>query len=510
MAPERRRTTLEQKSARFDPLLAALCAGTAAVLLAVCSWSSPLYPYHCGGDANIYFTIGRNMLDGLVPYRDLIDQKGPLLFFIQMLGALVSRQSFLGVWLLEVAAGTVFLYFSARTVQLFAPRAAALLGVPLTALAAWSGDAFASGSTAEEYTLPALAFGLYLFCRAFARDSRWRPALPLFFVNGLLAGAVLWTKYTMLGFHFAWMASFALLLWLGEKDFGRAVRSCLVFLGGMAAVSAAVLAWFGANGALDELWGVYFYRNIFHYGTPATHWSEPLYNILMAGAETLLRNPLLAVLCVLGALAAVLSRSMLAPAGRAGLCALVFFTALFMWGASRGFPYYGLLFACFLPLGVAAAGRAAQRFLPRPGKLLAGVLAGLCAVCAALSFWLSPNTWFMGYEREELPQSIFADYIREQGGETLLTWGILDVGFYTFSDITPTCPYFCRLNLFDNEELEGMAADMVRRGEFDFVVTANNHVMYEELTEHYELVLTATEPTPDGRDAFFNLYQRVK
>ena len=34
--------------------------------------------------------------------------------------------------------------------------------------------------------------------------------------------------------------------------------------------------------------------------------------------------------------------------------------------------------------------------------------------------------------------------------------------------------------------------------------------MYEELTEHYELVLTATEPTPDGRDAFFNLYQRVK
>ena len=116
----------------------------------------------------------------------------------------------------------------------------------------------------------------------------------------------------------------------------------------------------------------------------------------------------------------------------------------------------------------------------------------------------------MGYEREELPQSVFADYIREAGGETLLTWGILDVGFYTFSDITPTCPYFCRLNLFDNEELEGMAADMVRQGEFDFVVTANNHVMYEELTGHYELVLTVTEPTPDGRDTFFNLYQRVK
>ena len=184
---------MNERTERIDLPLAGLCLGTAAVLLAVCSWSSPLYPYHCGGDANVYFTIGRNMLDGLVPYRDLIDQKGPLLFFIQMLAALVSRQSFLGVWLLEVAAGTVFLYFSARTAELFAPRAAALLGVPLMALAAWSGDVFALGSTAEEYTLPALAFGLYLFCRAFAKDSRWRPTLSLFFVNGLLAGAVLWT-----------------------------------------------------------------------------------------------------------------------------------------------------------------------------------------------------------------------------------------------------------------------------------------------------------------------------
>lgn len=501
---------MERKSARFDLTLALLCVAAAAVLLAFCSWASPLYPYHCGGDANIYFTIGRNMLDGLVPYRDLIDQKGPVLFFIQMLGALVSRQSFFGVWLLEIAAGTVFLYFSASTVALFAPRAAALISVPLTALAAWSGDAFANGSTAEEYSLPALAFGLYLFCRAFAKNSRWRPSLVLFFVNGLLAGLILWTKYTLLGFHFAWMASFALFLWLGEKDFGRAVRACLVFLGGMAAVSAVVLACFFACNALGELWNVYFYRNIFHYGAPANHWSEPLYNIFMSGTETLARNPLLAVFCVAGGLAAVLGRGMLAPAGRAGLCTLVFFTALFAWGASRGFVYYGLLFACFIPLGPAAAGRAAARFLPRAGRWPAGPAAGLCAVCAGLAFLLSPNTWFIGYEREKLPQSIFSDYIREQGGDSLLMWGVADVGFYTFSDITPTCPYFCRLNLLDNEELDGLATDMVRRGEFDFVITVDNHVMYEELTDHYELALTADNPTPDGQESFFNLYQRVK
>lgn len=76
------------------------------MLLALCSRASPLYPYHCGGDANICFTIG---------------QKGPLLFFLQMLGSLVSRQTFFGVWMPGIAAGTAFLHFSARTAALFAP-----------------------------------------------------------------------------------------------------------------------------------------------------------------------------------------------------------------------------------------------------------------------------------------------------------------------------------------------------------------------------------------------------
>ena len=47
------------------------------------------------------------MANGLLPYVDFIDVKGPLLFVIQLVGWEISRGTTTGVWLLET--GAVFL-----------------------------------------------------------------------------------------------------------------------------------------------------------------------------------------------------------------------------------------------------------------------------------------------------------------------------------------------------------------------------------------------------------------
>ena len=82
----------------FPALLALLCA-TLALLIATSS--SPLYAANFWTDTNIYFTIGRGMTRGLLPYRDLFDHKGPLLFMLYALGAAISDTSFIGVFILE-------------------------------------------------------------------------------------------------------------------------------------------------------------------------------------------------------------------------------------------------------------------------------------------------------------------------------------------------------------------------------------------------------------------------
>ena len=62
----------------------------AALCLMLASRSSFLYPLNNWDDANSYFTMGKCMFRGFVPYRDLFDQKGILLYFIYGISSLIS------------------------------------------------------------------------------------------------------------------------------------------------------------------------------------------------------------------------------------------------------------------------------------------------------------------------------------------------------------------------------------------------------------------------------------
>ena len=46
----------------------------AFVIVTLSTTCSFLYKYHSWGDSNIFFTIGKSMLSGVMPYRDLFDQ----------------------------------------------------------------------------------------------------------------------------------------------------------------------------------------------------------------------------------------------------------------------------------------------------------------------------------------------------------------------------------------------------------------------------------------------------
>ena len=48
------------------------CLGAAALVLVLCSKTSPLYAFNDWMDANIFFTMGKSMLSGKVLYLSLI------------------------------------------------------------------------------------------------------------------------------------------------------------------------------------------------------------------------------------------------------------------------------------------------------------------------------------------------------------------------------------------------------------------------------------------------------
>ena len=125
----------------------------AAVSITLLSKSSPFYPFNDWVDANCFFTVGKSMLYGIVPYRDLYEQKGPLLYALYALCYPISHRTFLGGWLLEIAAAWAFLSLAWKSHLLLTGRRDPIF-LFLTAALVYTAPAFLKGGSAEELSLP--------------------------------------------------------------------------------------------------------------------------------------------------------------------------------------------------------------------------------------------------------------------------------------------------------------------------------------------------------------------
>ena len=238
------------------------CLGAAALVLILCSKTSPLFVLNDWMDANIFFTMGKSMLSGKVLYRDVFDHKGPVLYLLYGLGWLLDHTGFTGVFVLELCAFALFLDFGLHAAALLrgTPLHPAWCLLPAAAVAACR--AFAHGGSAEELLLPFLAAALYGLAKCLTAP-RQMP-LRAVVLHGFLCGCALLLKYTVLGFYLAWAAVLAVLYlrrgWL--RDLGK---SCAAYLGGLALAALPWFAYFGVNHALDSWWECYFYDNLFLY-----------------------------------------------------------------------------------------------------------------------------------------------------------------------------------------------------------------------------------------------------
>ena len=199
-----------------------LCLLLAALYLLLCTKSSPFYPLNDWVDANIYFTIGKGMMHGRVPYVDLYDQKGPVAFLLFGLASLVSGTSFFGVYLLETLALAGFLYASYKTISLFTDRA--VWALPLIAACVLGSMSFSHGGSFEELMAPLIAFSLYDSIRYFKYEFPKPVPLGMIARNAALAGVLLFGKFTLLAFYIAWMGTIAISL-LCVRQWKKLVRN---------------------------------------------------------------------------------------------------------------------------------------------------------------------------------------------------------------------------------------------------------------------------------------------
>ena len=480
-----------------------MCFLAAFGTITVCSTSSFLYPMNSWVDANCFFTVGKSMMNGLVAYRDLFEHKGPFLYVLHALAWLISNDTFLGVYILEVIAATFFLYYSCKSASLFLPEKTAWLVIPVSAVLVYTSPAFCQGDSVEELCMPFLAYAVWVGFRALIRDED--ISAREYLIIGICAGLVFWSKFIIVGVYIGWFIVPAM-RYILKKEYKKLFRAVAMVALGVLISTVPFVIYFGLNNAIMDWVNVYLVGNLFLYNQLDGASSTLAQNMKMGINEMFYDNRVYYLTCVFGLLWFFL-RKKDKPVKSLG--SMAFLTWLFGWAGAQ-FHVFGLLYLCrkkadklaayvgtmllstyfftymggqdhayyafvfsvFVPLGVVAGLDVLMDLVPAvKGLLKHKAVPAVCTVLAVvLAFWLTPNRSWMQVDRSELPQYQFKEIIEEVESPTLLNYGALDCGFYLTTNIVPNCKAFCKLNI----PLEGMneLQEMyVREGLCDFVVT---------------------------------------
>lgn len=478
-----------------------LCLFIAFTFLLIASKSSPLYPINDWTDANTFFTVGKGMFNGRVPYLHLFEQKGPLLYFIFGLGYLVSHTTFLGVFIFEALSFAVFLYFSHRLIALFVGEKYSLIALPLLAAAVLNLRSFGHGGSAEQFTLPLFAISIYYLVHYF-KITFPQPMPPSWlFLNGVVAGCVLWIKYSFVGFWAAWIGAVLVSLLLQRKYLGS-LKAAAIYLGGMASATLPWLVYFGFHGAIRDWFHTYFVINLTSYPMDLT-----LRERIMVPIDSLQRhlafNPLAVSLLLLGVIVLITNRAFLNDRySRLGLFAGVVLLALGVYGGGRDYVYYFFIFAPFITFGFIVLLSLYHQAYPRL-KTITLIILVLFSLLGAFGYTLrfQRNTYMLSWDRSEQIQYRYARLINQTDNATLLNYGSLDSGFYTAAGITPTTKYFQQYNI-DYGRYPHATDEQnryIKNQEVDFLIIQVNPAESGEnlpipyLYENYELVADGTQ-----------------
>lgn len=480
------------------------CFLTAAVLLMICSKSSPLYPFNDWPDVNMFITMGKGMLHGRVPFVDLLEQKGPYAYAAGGIAYLISPRGFAGYFLLELAGMFSFLFYAYQTIRLYTDEPA-LWVLPLLSTGVVSAKSFVHGGSLEELSLGIFAYAIYSllsFLKDVDKDSMPTAVLAL---NGMWAGILFWSKFTLLGLYMAWVIVVAA-EFLHRKKWKDCVRSVGIFLGAMFATTIPWLIYFGVHHAIGAWLQAYLWDNIFGYAK----WGETsLAGKFWAAILNMLRslkdkgNFSYSLLVAQGAVSYVCLPAKTAAwkekftVAFMGICMGV---GIFIGETKH--DYYGLPLAVFSMFGGVGLSVLPNRWIQRlqtsfekmANPVYAVFLTLVLAAGACAAYRISPNTELLSVKREQMPQFRFAERMADASDRTLLNYGFLDGGFYTVLGEVPNVRAYCILNRNSIAMLEEQN-EYVREGKTQFVVTWKAYRASEEelvalpvVSDYYDLV----------------------
>ena len=236
----------------------ALLLGIAAIFVVLFSYStSPLYPNYYGldygGDSAQFLTVGKAWSEGLIPYRDTFDHKGPIIFFIDMLGYSIFNSKS-GIAFFQIISMFFFCLSIYKISTLWKPsRVYGLLSI-ISTLFILKID-YLNGNTVEEYCLSFIGFSIYFQLSFLNKSSDGRKSHPskyAFFYGVTLAIGLMTRLTNVLPICLGVLVITCLLIY--RKNFVNLFQNVGGFIAGFLVLFLPFYLYFVFQGAAEEFW----------------------------------------------------------------------------------------------------------------------------------------------------------------------------------------------------------------------------------------------------------------
>lgn len=204
-------------------------------------------------DSAVFQLIGKNWAEGRIPYKDLWELKGPLIFLPNALGYWLLGSK-MGVYIIQVINLSIALYFVRKTFLLEYNKKFSTLLTGLFAL--YFSVFYETGNTVEEYLLPLLLYAFYLLYNYVDKCIETKEYdLPggYVFVFGCVLGFSLMSRLTnAISICVATVVVFFLLACY--KKWRNLLISILCFIAGFLVLTMPLVFYFYSKDALEEMW----------------------------------------------------------------------------------------------------------------------------------------------------------------------------------------------------------------------------------------------------------------
>lgn len=423
--------------------------GISIIFLLIGTKSSPLYATNDWTDANASFTMGKSMMHGKILYKDIFNQKGPLIYTMHGIAYLLSNKSFIGVFYFEVLFFTIFLFFSFKLFRIYLSKKHSLLGVPVISFLIINNESFSHGDSPEQFCVTFLMISLYYLIKHL--NSKYNnPMDPkVIILNGFIAGCVLWMKYSLLGFWIGWILVITIVS-IKKKNYKNIIYLNLYFILGIMFATIPFIIYFGANNALYEWFDSYFLVNLDQYSQHSTFWKKFIFIIKKSGSG-LKRDILFAIISLFGIFMVLFSNFYFKNIWKKVYLLLPFvLLVITIYSGGRSYIYYFLLISPISIFGIInlmklLKNKWLNQFIDTKKSYVHTSILTFILLIYTLLF--NHNTDMIWVDKSNLIQFSFAKIINKSPNPTLLNYGSLDVGLFTTTGIIPNIKFYQKQNI---------------------------------------------------------------